>query len=341
MTEAVGPLPAATTPRRRRRWPRRLAIVAVVLLAIVAIGPFLVPLPPTPDRPAAEVAAELGLAGSLVEVDGTQAWVAEAGPADGPPVILIHGFGGSTWSWRETIPALADAGYRAIALDLANFGLSDKSWDRDTSHARQADLVAGLMAERGIDRATVVGHSMGANVTAWLAERHPERVERVVLVDAATGPAAQGGGGGPLGALVGLPNVRRLGQLALRSLVDEDRLAGILRSAYADPARATPEALAGYAAALKTAGWDDGLLAIIRDGGANDLPAPVADLVRVPALVVWGREDAWIPLAAGEALRDALPAAAWRIIDDAGHLPMEEQPDAFNATLLAWLESTR
>jgi pimeloyl-ACP methyl ester carboxylesterase len=232
------------------------------------------------------------------------------------------------------------AGYRVIALDLANFGLSAKAWGRDTSHARQADLVAAVMAERGIDRATIVGHSMGANVAAWIAARHPDRVERVVLVDAATGPAAQGGGG-PLGALLQLPNVRRLGQLVLRSVVDETRLADILRSAYADPARATPEALAGYAAALETAGWDDALLAIVRDGGVNQLSEPIAEILRVPTLVVWGREDGWIPLAAGEALRDALPDAEWRIIDDAGHLPMEERPNAFNATLLAWLESTR
>ncbi len=303
------------------------------------MGPFLVPLPASPDRPAEEVARELGQAGSLVDVDGTRVWVEEAGPADGPPIVLIHGFGGSTWSWRETVPALADAGYRVVALDLANFGLSDKSWDRDTSHARQADLVAAVLDELGIESATVVGHSMGANVLAWLAARHPGRVDRAVLVDAATGPAA-GGGGGPLGALLQVPPVRRIAQLLIRGQVNADRLAGILRSAYADPSRATAGDLAGYGAPLETPRWDDALLAIVRDG-ANALPADIAEILRVPTLVVWGREDGWIPLVDGEALRAALPDAEWRIIDDAGHLPMEEQPAAFNETLLAWLESSR
>jgi pimeloyl-ACP methyl ester carboxylesterase len=340
--QAVSTVPSSIPGRlaHRRRWPRRLGIVVLVILLVVVVGPFLVPLPATADRPAEEVARDLGQSGSLVDVDGTRVWVEEAGPADGPPIVLVHGFGGSTWSWRETVPALADAGYRVVALDLANFGLSDKSWDRDTSHARQADLVAGVLDELGIDGATIVGHSMGANVLAWLAARHPERVERAVLVDAATGPAAADGGG-PLGALLQLPNVRRIGQLLLRSVVDEKRLGGILGSAYADPSRATPGALAGYAAALRTAGWDDALLAIVRDGGADAPPAPIGELLRVPTLVVWGREDGWIPLADGEALRAALPDAEWRIIDDAGHLPMEEQPADFNATLLAWLESTR
>jgi pimeloyl-ACP methyl ester carboxylesterase len=336
-----GAVRAPGAPAVRRRWPRRLGIVAAVVLAVFVVGPFLIPLPASPDRPAAEIAREIGQAGALVDVDGTRAWVEEAGPLDGPPVVLLHGFGGSAWSWRETVPALADAGYRVVALDLANFGLSDKSWERDTSHARQADLVAGVLDELGIASATVVGHSMGGSVLAWLEARHPGRVARAVLVAAAIGPAATNGEGRPLGALLRLPNVRRIARLVIRSQVDVDRLADVLRSAYADPARATPEDLAGYAAPLETVDWDDALLAIARDGGSNALPGPVGDLLRMPTLVIWGREDAWIPLADGEALHAALPGAAWRIIDDAGHLPMEEQAATFNETLLAWLETTR
>jgi pimeloyl-ACP methyl ester carboxylesterase len=338
---SAAPAPTASREPRRRRWPRRLAVVAAIVLLAFFVGPFLVPLPATPDRPAEDVAREIGQAGALVAVDGTRAWVEQAGPADGAPIVLIHGFGGSAWSWRETVPVLADAGYRVVAVDLANFGLSDKSWDRDTTHARQADLVAGLLDGLGIASATVVGHSMGGNILAWLAARHPGRVDRAVLVDAATGPAATGGEGGPLGVLLQLPNVRRIAQLVIRSQLDADRLGDLLRSAYADPARATADALAGYRAPLETVDWDEALLAILRDGGASALPVPIEDLLGMPTLVVWGRHDGWIPLADGEALRAALPAAEWRIIDDAGHLPMEEQPAAFNEILLTWLESTR
>jgi pimeloyl-ACP methyl ester carboxylesterase len=313
----------------------------VILLIAFLVGPFLVPLPSQPDRRASDVASDLGVAGELVAAGGTRAWVEEAGPADGPAVVLVHGFGGATWSWRATLPALARAGYRVIALDLANFGLSDKGWDLATTHQAQADLVAAVMDARGISSATLVGHSMGGNVVAWFAARHPDRLLRAALVDAATGPAAGAGGPGIVGSLVRLPNVRRIGQLILRTQVDKTRLGGILRSAYADPSRATEEALSGYVAPLQTANWDLGLLAVLRDSGASRLDAPIGDLLRVPTLVVWGRRDAWIPLESGEALRAALPDAEWRIIDDAGHLPMEEQPEAFNAALLAWLESTR
>ncbi len=336
MTETLEPQPVA-----RRRWPRRLGIALLVLLAAFLVVPFLIPLPEQPDREAADVAAELGLAGTLVDAGGTRTWVEEAGPVDGTPVVLIHGFGGATWSWRATVPALAAAGYRAVALDLANFGLADKSWDLDTTHAAQADLVAAVMDARGIARATLVGHSMGGNVLAWFAARHAGRIDGAVLVDAATGPAATGGGSGIVGGLVRLPNVRRIGQLVLRSQLTEARMADILRSAYADPARVTAEDISGYVAPLQTVDWDLGLLAILRDSGDSVLDSPIGDVLTVPTVIIWGREDPWIPLASGEALRDALPDAEWHIIDAAGHLPMEEQPAAFNDILLAWLESTR
>jgi pimeloyl-ACP methyl ester carboxylesterase len=336
MTETIEPRPVT-----HRRWPRRLGIALLVLLAAFFVVPFLIPLPEQPDREAADVAAELGLAGALVEASGTRSWVEEAGPVDGTPVVLIHGFGGSSWSWRATLPALAAAGYRAVALDLANFGLADKSWDLDTTHAAQADLVAAVMDARGIARATLIGHSMGGNVLAWFAARHADRIDGAVLVDAATGPAATGGGGGIVAGLVRLPNVRRIGQLVLRSQLTEERMADILRSAWADPARVTDEDVSGYVAPLQTVDWDLGLLAILRDSGDSVLDSPIADVLTVPTVIIWGREDPWIPLASGEALHDALPNAEWHIIDDAGHLPMEEQPAAFNDVLLAWLESTR
>jgi pimeloyl-ACP methyl ester carboxylesterase len=108
-------------------------------------------------------------------------FVQESGPTDGPAVVLVHGFGGSTFNWRYTLPALAEAGYRAVALDLMGFGLSDKSFDQDDSHAAQADFVADVMTALDIQRATLVGHSMGGNVIAHFALKYPERVEGLVF----------------------------------------------------------------------------------------------------------------------------------------------------------------
>jgi pimeloyl-ACP methyl ester carboxylesterase len=333
----------SATPNPQRRGPgrvRRFGAAFLLAPAALFVGPYLVPLPRTPNRAAGDVAAALGLGGRLVDAQGTRLWVEEAGPGDGEPVVLIHGFGGSTWSWRETLPALAGAGYHAVAIDLANFGLSDKSWLLDTSHAAHADRVAAVMDALDLGSASLVGHSMGANVLAWFAVRHPHRVTRAILVDALTGPAERRRNVGAA-ILLRPPSVRRIGQLVLRSQLREGRMGAFLRSAYADPARVTAETIAGYAAPLQTVDWDLGLLAIVRDAGPHRLPAPIGEILRVPTTIIWGRADRWVPLAAGETLRAALPDAEWHIIDDAGHLPMQEQPAAFNDVVLTWLERTR
>lgn len=271
--------------------------------------------------------------------DGTRTWIQEAGRPDDPAVLLLHGFGGSTFSWRLTLPALADAGYRAVALDLRGFGLSDKDGGADHSHRAQARFVAALMDELAIDHAVIVGHSMGGNVAAHLALDAPDRVRALVLVDAATGPATTGGGGPLAGVLLTIPPVERWARHAVRAIATPERVAEALRSAYLEPDRvATPEVIAGYLVPQRLPDWDVALLAIVRDGGSNDLGERFLDII-APTLVIWGEQDSWIPLASGEAIHAALPTSGLQVIPNSGHLPFEEQPDAFMAALLPFLEA--
>jgi pimeloyl-ACP methyl ester carboxylesterase len=274
-----------------------------------------------------------------VTTDGTRSWVQESGRPDDPAVVLLHGFGGSTFSWRLTLPALADAGYRAVALDLRGFGLSDKDGAADHSHRAQAQFVAALMDELAIDDAVVVGHSMGGNVAAHLAIDAPDRLRALVLVDAATGPAAAGGGGGPLaGALLAIPPVHRWARHAVRALATPEQVTETLRSAYLEPDRvATPEVIEGYLVPQRLPDWDVALLAIVRDSASNGLGERFVG-IDAPTLVIWGDHDSWIPLASGEAIHAALPTSELRVIANSGHLPFEEQPDAFMAALLPFLE---
>jgi pimeloyl-ACP methyl ester carboxylesterase len=170
----------------------------------------------------------------------------------------------------------------------------------------------------------------------------PESVTSLVLVDAATGDGRPGGRGGPLAGaapfLLELPPLRRLAQHVIRRVVTPGRLAEILGSAYLDPGTVTPETEAGYLAQIRTPDWDLALLAVVRDGQRSALPRPLSTL-DVPVIVIWGAGDPWIPLASGEAIRDAIPGAALAVIPGAGHLPFEEQPDAFMTSLLPFLEA--
>lgn len=334
----------------------RWVVLAAVAILIVALAfAQVVPLPASPDLEPSTLAAPgtRFLSVPVAAADGSGApgsqgtlrtAVRELGPADGPAVVLVHGFGGSTFSWRATLPALAERGCRAVALDLADFGLSEKRFGIDTSHAAQARLVLAVMDELGIDRAVLVGHSMGGNVVAHVAAIAPARVRGLVLVDAAVvAPDGPGGGGalGLSGALLGpvleIGPVRQLARQVLRRTLDEARLRAILTSAYADPATVTDAVFSGYAAQLRTPDWDLALLQIVRDGGRHALPIPLAGL-RAPTLVVWGERDPWIPLARGVALTAAVPGASLRTIPGAGHLPMEEAPEAFVAVLASFLD---
>lgn len=311
---------------RRRRLLRALAVL--LLLAIVV--PYLLPLP----GPEGVAADELATSGRFVEVDGDRLYVELDGPPDGPPVVLIHGFGGSTFSWRRTIPPLAAGGWRTLAVDLLGFGLSDKTFDADHSHPAQARRVAGVMEQLGIGRSAVVAHSMGANVALHLADLRPDLVDRLVLVAASV--QAEGGGLSP-GRLLHLPPVARWTRLAVRALATPERVTDTLRSAYRDPGQVDEATAAGYLRPLEVRDWDVALVAIVRDAGDNALPVAPATITR-PTLIVWGADDSWIDLAEGERLHAAMPQARLVVIDDAGHLPFDERPAQFIAAVLPFLE---
>ena len=121
--------------------------------------------------------------GGFQDVNGTRIYYVQAGR--GEPVVLIHGLNASTFSFRYIIPELAQH-YRVVALDLQGFGYSARPAGADYSLTAQAELVRRAMERLGIERATVVGHSMGGAVAMRLAVRSPERVVRLVLVNSAT-----------------------------------------------------------------------------------------------------------------------------------------------------------
>lgn len=329
-----------------KRWVKILLVILAVLAFVVFVLPMLIPLPPV--GVSAETLADPG--GYFVDVNGLQTYVLETGPTDGPVVLLLHGFGGSTFSWRDQMQALADAGYRAVAFDRPPYGLSAKTGDLPLSQQEQADFTAAFMDAVAIDSAVLVGHSMGGGVIGQFAALYPERVDGLAFVDGAPvvadAAAEPRRGGGVLGVpsvvggLMQFPPFERWGQILLRSFLKPESLSGLQSSAYYDPAFVTPEVAAGYARQLKVEGWDEGFLQLLSgmNGGFAALtPAELADWT-MPVAIFWGENDTWVPIAAGESLRAALPNAQWFVYPETGHLPMEEHPADFNRDLLSFLQ---
>lgn len=313
---------------------KKLIWLLAAVIVILLVAPFVIPLPEQPDMTAEALAPGTG---RFVTVDGVKTHVLDIGPRDGPAVVLIHGFGGSTYSWRDTIPALASNGYRAVALDLKGFGLSDKSFEEDYGHPSQAIFVAGAMDELGIDRASIAGHSMGASVVGHFAALFPERVNKLVLVDGTVNVDEDGPGFDPISWLIQFPPIRQWARIIMRWQLNEETVAARLRTAYHDPEKLTQEIENGYLTPQRVKDWELALLGIVRDSNKNSLSSSLQNTIDAPMLIVWGEQDTWVPLGRGRVLAESLPTSDLSIIPDSGHLPMEEQAELFNDVLLDFL----
>ncbi len=267
-----------------------------------------------------------GAPGAFIDADGLRLHYVEAG--EGDPVLLIHGFGASTFSYRFAIPELAQH-YRVVALDLKGFGYSERPTSSDYSLTAQADLVGRAMDRLGIERAAVVGHSMGGAVAMRLALRHPDRVSRLVLVDSATERHMARAllPGRMLVLFVPIIATLTVHRRAFRRFA--------LRNAVHDPAHVTPEVVEGYMRPTRFKGYARGMAALLA-GRGHDEPLALERIAQ-PTLILWGEHDRWLPPSEGEALAKSIPNAQLVLVRGAGHLPLEEQPDESNKALLEFL----
>lgn len=237
----------------------------------------------------------------------------------GPSVVLVHGFGSSLYTWKDVIAGLA-VDHDVVALDLPGFGLSDRPPDLRIEDLPRA--VVGLMDRLQVRSAALVGSSMGGATAAILASRSPERASALVLVDAAGFRLRPGErpffvrlAMSPFGSLLArLPGQRLFVELALRDVLRERRLLTDERVAEYLQAMRQP----GSAAALRSLG-------VSLEQGYGAVQDALAG-VRAPTLVVWGRDDDWIPAADASRFTAAIAGARLVTIAGCGHLPQEQKP---------------
>lgn len=335
----------ATTTRSRARPPRRVLrgtlIVAGILLGLIVLvlAGFRVASLLRESRSRAQAAPT---SARFARAGGLEIYYQESGPVDGPTVLLIHGTGAWSEIWRGTMQALSDAGFRCIALDLPPFGFSERPVPPDYTDASQAGRILGLLDALEIRHVTLVGHSFGARPTVEAALRDPNRVQALVLIDAALG----------LQATAGRPPI--LSRALLASAPVRDALVSatmtnpmfsrrLLRLLILDPADATDQQIRMIQQQFRVKGTSHALggwlerFVLAQD---HSMAGDRAEYSRLgmPTLVVWGEADSITPLPQAKDLMTVLPNAELVVLENSGHLPLIEDGPALNHALLEFLK---
>jgi len=254
----------------------------------------------------------------FADIDGVRIHYQEKGT--GTPLLLIHGFTSSVFSWKDVFEPLSK-NFHVIAVDLKGFGFSGKP-DGDYTRRGQANLVGHFLDHLKINKVWLCGNSMGGDVSLNLAVQNPQRVAGLILID--SGGVKVEGSGSLAPSYLLIPVVGRvLTSLALRSdkLVRE----GLEKSFY-DRSKITDDRVTAYYRPLQTR---DGQLAALRARTqANEFPVePELGKISTPALIIWGADDALIPLAAGRKMNSLIKNSKLVVIEKCGHLPEEEMPE--------------
>jgi 2-hydroxy-6-oxonona-2,4-dienedioate hydrolase len=273
---------------------KKVGLVLLVIFIVFNALPYLLPLKPLAGDP-----AELLFEDSeFVTVNGLELHYRQwaKGPAEEGNVLLIHGFSGSTFSWRYSAPVLEAEGYRVIAVDLPGFGLSERSSQFTPTAKERAKLVWSLLEtiEPGV-KWNLAGHSMGGSVVTAMALQRPEQVKSLVL---AAGAIPGSMGRRQTWYFRYSPVARTIRHLATRVLLTEDNVLKALTSAYGRAPN--PEEFEGYYRPLLIRDTDAALVSMLQ---AREEPFfdQLKD-IELPTLLIWGEDDAWVPLAEGQKL---------------------------------------
>jgi pimeloyl-ACP methyl ester carboxylesterase len=290
-----------------------LAVLVALGLAYAALS-----------RRSVSARALAGQDGRFVEVHGRQLHYTRNG--QGRHLVLIHGFAGSTYTWRGLIPLLADD-YTVYAVDLLGFGLSDKPLDGRYSLADQGDLIVGLIAALKLDRPALAGHSMGGIVAALAAVQSPERIGALVLLD----PGFYHGGPPALVKYLFFP----FDLAAALAFYSRSTRTKSLMRAYYDRSLVTDELVDNYLKPARTPGARTVLSKMNKYAGAryDDICARI----RTPTLLVWGRNDTIVPWSDAERILGEINGARLATIDNAGHMVQEERPQEVAAAIREFL----
>jgi pimeloyl-ACP methyl ester carboxylesterase len=310
----------------------RWLIGVVALMLTTGIG-----LSWAPDRSVESLKARWALAPSqFIALQGMQVHLRDEGPRDDPePIVLIHGTSASLHTWDGWTEALKSQ-RRVIRMDLPGFGLTGPAPDGDYRMTRYADFIAALLDQLGVRRAVLAGNSLGGGIAWRTAVQHPERVSRLVLVDASGYPLQSTSV--PLGFRLAQIEWLKpvMGQLLPRRMIESS-----VRNVYADPSKVTPELVDRYYELTLRAGNRESLTQRMKLRETDAQAAGLIPTIQQPTLILWGAQDRLITEASGQRFHREIQGSQYVVFDGLGHVPQEEDPARSVGPVLKFLGMTR
>ncbi len=311
------------------KWTKVLGGLLLVLGVLVGVG---VAKAWAPDRDVDSLKARWAPPPSqFVGLMGMQVHLRDEGPRSDPqPIVLLHGTSASLHTWDGWAEALKGQ-RRVIRMDLPGFGLTGPMPDGNYQLTHYVDFLVALLDQLGVKQAVVAGNSFGGGLAWKLAVDHPERVSKLVLVDAAGYPYDPTSV--PIGFKVAqIPWLRPVMENVLpRSMIESS-----VRNVYGDPSRIAPELIDRYFELTLRAGNRHALGERFRQSPGGQYAAQIPS-VKQPTLILWGGQDRLIPPDNADHFQRDIAGSRLVVFDGLGHVPHEEDPAATVAAVQSFL----
>lgn len=283
----------------------------------------------TPDLARADLEARyLAPDGEYVVVEGARLHVRDTGPRDAPAIVMLHGLGSSLHTWQDWATRLDDR-YRVIRLDLPGHGLTGADPTGDYTIARWMALLLAFLDTRNIDQAALIGNSMGGRLAWTLAAQHHDRISALVLL----APDGFESPGYAYNEAAEVPAMMDLMRFTLPAFM----LRPNVEIAYADHSALTADVFRRYHDMMRAPGTRAAMVELMRQVVLTP-PEPLLAKIDAPTLLVWGAQDAMIPVTNAQDYLSAIAQAELVTFDGLGHVPHEEAPAVSLEPVAAFLD---
>lgn len=310
---------------KRKNSSRRFLVISLVFLAFLSY--FMVYLDIPVEVLKKQYANEYS---QFVDIDGMQVHYRDEGL--GTPIVLIHGTASSLHTWDAWTASLKKD-YRVIRMDLPAFGLTGPNKTGDYTIASYTDFLSKFVQRIQLDSFHLAGSSLGGNIAWNYTAKHPDNVQRLILVDASGLPT-----GKPQPSIFKMAKTPVLNSLLLyttpRFFIKKN-----IKEVYADESKITEALITRYHKLALREGNRQAFIDRAKIDFTPDEYKSAAVLQNIPnkTLLLWGDQDAWIPLDNGKRMDSLLPNSTLKIFKNVGHVPMEEIPEKSVAVLLDFL----